>query len=237
MNAKVSTLSALAATFAAAVCGARAEAQEPIRPGADGGWYLGGEAGWTDLGSEEAYLPTTKDAQAWSSGFAVGVRLGYQFGGLRIEEEFRHASNNLERIGLHPARGARDAEIFMTNALYDFDLGWPVSPHVGAGIGAVGLHDGGQVPVLGITSFDNSTSWVFGYQAIAGISYRLAAGLTAELDYRYLSTMTPHFTTSPGLVIDGVAQGSRSISSGYSTQTILISATWHFDDRAPAAGR
>ncbi|MGH7093820.1 MAG: outer membrane protein [Stellaceae bacterium] len=229
MNAKVLTLSALAA----ALCAPAAEAQAP----AASGWYLGGEAGWTDLGSEEAHLPTKKDAQAWSDGFAAGVRLGYQFGGLRIEEEFRHATNDLDRIGLHPAEGARDAEMFMTNVLYDFDLGWPVSPHIGAGIGAVELHDGGHVPVLGITSFDNSSDWVFGYQAIAGISYKLAAGLTADLDYRYLSTTPPHFTTSPGLVIDGVVEGSQPMSSGYSTQTILISAIWHFGGPALAAGR
>ena len=232
MSARALLRSALAVACAAALRTPRAEAQPPGQPD---GWYIGGEAGWTDLGSEEAYLPTAKDAQLWSSGFAAGVRLGCRFGGLRVEEEFRHASNDLDRFGLHPAQGARDAEIFMTDAVYDFDFGWPVSPHIGAGIGAVELHDGSRVPVLGIASFDNSTSWVFGYQAIAGISYPLAPGLTADLDYRYLSTTTPHFTTSPGLVIDGVAQGGRPLNSGYSTETILVSAIWHF--AGPAAGR
>ena len=29
----------------------------------------------------------------------------------------------------------------MTNAIYDFPLGWALTPHLGAGVGAVVLHD------------------------------------------------------------------------------------------------
>jgi OmpA-OmpF porin, OOP family len=195
---------------------------------AQGGWYVGGEGGWSSLGSEEAHIPGKQDGETWSDGFAVGARAGYRFGQFRLEEEFRYASSNLERIGLHPSVGSRDAYAFMTNGIYDFNVRLPVSPHIGVGIGAVDLHDGAHVPVLGIASFDNSSDLVFGYQAIAGISYPLTPQLSVDLDYRYLATTTPHFTTSPNLVIDGVFQGSKPLTSGYATQTILASAIWHF---------
>jgi opacity protein-like surface antigen len=205
-----------------------ARAQDAGQASAGSGWYMGGEAGWAALGSEEGRIPSTQDAQVWSNGFAVGARVGYWFGPLRLEEEFRYGSDNLDRIGLHPAQGSRDAYAFMTNALYDFDMGWPVTPHVGVGIGAVELHDGARVAVLGIPSVDNSSDWVFGYQAIAGVSYPIASRVTVDLDYRYLATATPRFTTSPGLVIDGVFRGSEVLSSGYAVQTILGSLIWHF---------
>jgi opacity protein-like surface antigen len=222
----------MAATFAAvtALClSASAQAQVSGPPNAGAGWYLGGEGGWTQLGSEEAHIPGNKDGEDWSNGFAVGARVGYRFSALRLEEEFRYGSNNLDHIGLHPAQGSRDAYAFMTNALYDFDMGWPVIPHVGAGIGAVELHDGAHVAGLGIPSFDNSSDWVFGYQAIAGLSYPIAPRVSAELDYRYLATTRPHFTTSPGLVIDGVSRGNDVLSSGYAIQTILASVIWRLD--------
>lgn len=204
-------------------------AQTAAPVGAADGWYIGGEAGWAALGTQESYLPTAKDGETWSDGFAAGARAGYRFGQFRVEEEFRFTSNNLERIGLHPSLGSRDSYAFMTNGIYDFKVGLPVSPHIGAGIGAVELHDGAHVPVLGIASFDNSSDLVFGYQAIAGISYPVTPQLSADLDYRYLATTTPHFTTSPGLVIDGVPQGSKPLSSGYAIQSILASLIWHFD--------
>jgi len=148
---------------------------------------------------------------------------------VRIEEEFRFGTNDLGRIGLHPSLGSRDAYAFMTNGIYDLSVGLPVTPHIGVGIGAVDLHDGAHVPALGIASFDNSSAWVFGYQAIAGITYPIAPNLSADLDYRYLATTTPHFTTSPNLVIDGAFQGDKPLSSGYAIQTILASVIWHFE--------
>ncbi len=37
--------------------------------------------------------------------------------------------------------GDRRGYAFMTNAIYDFNIGWALTPHLGAGIGAVTLHD------------------------------------------------------------------------------------------------
>ena len=204
-------------------------AQTPAPQHSAAGWYIGGEAGWTDLGKEEGALPPKVFPEAWHNGFAVGARVGYRLGPVRLEQEFRYGENELSRIGLHPSQGSRAAYAIMSNVLYDFDLGGPVSPHLGAGIGAVALHDDARVAVLGISSVDDDTDWVLGYQAIAGLSYAINPSVSAELDYRYLATATPQFTTSPGLVVDGVPTGSQRFSSGYAIHTILASVIWHWD--------
>ena len=106
----------------------------------------------------------------------------------------------------------------MTNVIYDFTIGWPVSPHIGAGIGAVEVIDS-----LSINSFTlrnpigppispssplsvapqtfggtllNGSSWRFGYQGIAGIRYDFSPAVSFDLDYRYLGTTSTTVTNN-----------------------------------------
>jgi OOP family OmpA-OmpF porin len=112
----------------------------------------------------------------------------------------------------------------MTNVIYDFAIGWPVTPHIGVGIGAVDNVDsislntvtlnglglttvsgpGGVLGRIGAgTPFPNPTlggtflkgsQWNFGYQAIVGVRYDINPLLAFDLDYRYLATTSPTFT-------------------------------------------
>ena len=106
----------------------------------------------------------------------------------------------------------------MTNFIYDFTIGWPVTPHIGFGIGAVDNVDsvslnpvtlnglgpttvsgpGGVFGRIGAgTPFPNPTlggtflkgsQWNFGYQAIAGFRYDINPLLAFDVDYRYLAS-------------------------------------------------
>jgi len=52
-------------------------------------WYIGGEAGWSDLNDAHdtaSGLPTLH--KSFDSGYAVGGRAGYQMGPWRFEEEY-----------------------------------------------------------------------------------------------------------------------------------------------------
>ena len=86
----------------------------------------------------------------------------------------------------------------MTNAIYDFNIGWAITPHIGAGIGAVVLHDsvsfrpGRSGSAQGFT-ISSSSDTEFGYQGIAGIRYNINPSLAFDLDYRYLATTDPSF--------------------------------------------
>ena len=87
--------------------------------------------------------------------------------------------------------GNRHTHSIMTNVVYDFILGWPVTPHIGVGIGAMNVSDHLSVPISGILF--NDSSWQFGYQAIAGLRYEINEYLALDLDYRYLATTESMF--------------------------------------------
>jgi len=129
-------------------------------------WYVGPEGGWTSLSNQKTPITTVPfradvgpagfvppngpffsnfaGSARYDSGFNAGGRLGLQYGPLRVEEEYSYRHNGLSSFqsffgpGLNNAfRGNRNTNSIMTNFIYDFTLGWPVSPHIGFGVGAV----------------------------------------------------------------------------------------------------
>src|SRR6266436_8617837 len=162
-------------------------------PEARAQFYIGAEGGWTSLPSHTDTIPgVTSFTAQFNGGFNAGFRGGYQWGPWRFEEEYSYRQNNVENnfggtgFSINGVSGNRHTNAIMTNVLYDCTLGWPRTPHVGVGIGAVEVFDGLKVPGIG-QLFNNST-WQFGYQGIAGLRYNLNPFLALDLDYRYLAT-------------------------------------------------
>ena len=130
--------------------------------------------------------------------------------------------------------GERNTHSIMTNVIYDFTVGWPVTPHIGFGIGAVDNVDsislntvtlnglglttvsgpGGVLGRIGAgTPFPNPTlggtflkgsQWNFGYQAIAGFRYDINPLLAFDVDYRYLATTSPTYHQQRGSAVPAV---------------------------------
>jgi outer membrane protein OmpA-like peptidoglycan-associated protein len=235
--------------LAVAFGGAQAHAQLQLwpGPGTPGAFYVGPEGGWTALTNQTdqtntrtiinpslgfiGTIPGRQPAANFDSGFNVGGRAGYQWGPWRLEEEYSYRRNSLSgftgagAFGFTTAgrfaTGQRTSNSIMTNAIYDFTIGWPVSPHIGVGVGAVEVIDSvslnpatlpgpgipptigpaaGAVPsrllptpqTFGGTLLKGS-SWQFGYQAIAGLRYDFSPSVSFDLDYRYLATTDPTF--------------------------------------------
>ena len=193
-------------------------------------FYLGAEGGWTvlnDQTSTAAGLPSAKSR--FDSGFAAGARVGYEMGPWRFEEEYTYRRNGLDRItaaGFTPAgtKGERQSHAIMTNVLYDINLpalGFgptlPVTPHIGAGVGAVNIRDRAFAPGLG--RFFDDDDWQFGYQAIGGIRYNITPNVAFDLDYRYLATTTATFRV-PG--------NGTKYKSGYDTHNLMASLVYRF---------
>ena len=168
------------------------------------------------------------------SGFNVGARGGYQWGPWRFEEEYSYRHNSLSNSNtlniLGPfgntfttnggrTQGQATSHAVMTNAIYDFTIGWPVTPHVGAGIGAVDvitsasinsftlprsigapINPASPLSVQGPQTFGGTllsgNGWRFGYQAIAGFRYEFSPTISFDLDYRYLGTPNQTITNS-----------------------------------------
>jgi OmpA-OmpF porin, OOP family len=212
--------------------GARAQLLAP--PSGPGTWYFGGQTGWTDLENQSGKFAGTPLKERYDDGFNVGVRGGYEWGPWRFEEEFSYQNNGLTGVnnafipggGTGHVSGGRDAYAFMTNAIYDFNIGWALTPHLGAGIGAVDLHDsvsfrsgsGFKTP----STFASNSQTEFGYQGIAGIRYNINPSLAFDLDYRYLATTDPTFHSVLG-----------KYTSGYSTHNIVASLTVRFGAALP----
>ena len=193
-------------------------------------FYLGAQGGWTvltDQKSTSAGFPTV--SSGYDSGFAVGARAGYEMGPWRFEEEYAYRRNDLDRItaaGFTPAgvKHGRQSHAIMTNLLYDINfanfgmaLPWPITPHIGAGIGAVNIIDRAFAPGLG--RFFDDDDWQLGYQAIAGFRYNIAPAIAFDLDYRYLATTEATFRV-PG--------NGTTYRSGYETHNLMASLVYRF---------
>src|SRR5919109_2545152 len=141
------------AALAMALGGAQANAQFAFLGGPyPVAYYIGPEGGWTQLTNQKdtvttpaftvnngPALNTFQFNTKFDSGFNAGARAGVQWGPLRIEEEYSYRHSGLSNFGGAPTgnnnlfQGNRNAHALMTNFIYDFTLGWPVSPHIGFG--------------------------------------------------------------------------------------------------------
>src|SRR6516165_947990 len=141
------------------------------------------------------------------SGFNVGARGGIQWGPWRLEEEYSYRRNSLSNNNtlniLGPlgntftttggrASGSAHSNALMTNVIFDVGTwGWswwvPITPHVGAGIGAVDVVTDASInsftlgkaigpPIIPSSPLSvapqtfggtviNGSAWRFGYQA------------------------------------------------------------------------
>src|SRR6266446_3268103 len=271
--------------LAVAFGGAQAHAQLQLwpGPGTPGAFYVGPEGGRTSLTNQTdqtntrtignpslgfiGTIPGRQPAANFDSGFNVGGRAGYQWGPWRLEEEYSYRRNGLSSFsatnvfgntvtsGGGHGSGQRLSHAIMTNVIYDFTIGWPISPHIGGGIGAVDIIDSvslnprtftalpgfvAQTPV-GLVPLPQTfsgtllhgSSWQFGYQAIAGLRYEFNPSVSFDLDYRYLATTDTTLNNTGRFPFPNGNRGTNccgggQYKTGYSTQNIVASVTMKF---------
>jgi OmpA-OmpF porin, OOP family len=222
-------------------------------------YYIGPEGGWTSLSNQRTTISTPAfnlsttgtntgpfvngftGSARYDSGFNAGARGGLQYGPIRVEEEYSYNHNGLSSFSSFYSpfvpnsafTGNRNTNALMTNFIYDFTVGWPVSPHIGFGVGAVDNVDsvslrsftipnspaisptglvfvntpaGSSAAALPATiggTFLKASTWNFGYQAIAGFRYDINPLLAFDLDYRYLASTEPTFSNKGVFPVPG----------------------------------
>ena len=117
---------------------------------ADPGFYVTGSAGLSMPRDSDIDGTGVNTTASLDEGWGAFLGAGYGFAnGIRGELEFGHLRNGFDSIGGANATG--DAKIWsaMANVLYDFRMGWPVIPYVGAGIGVARLDLDGTSPIAG----------------------------------------------------------------------------------------
>jgi opacity protein-like surface antigen len=212
---------------------APSSAQTAAPAGPSSGWYIGGEAGWTHLADEpaKAIIPVhgpRSDNETWEEGFALGARAGYRWGPWRTEEEFRAQRNDPATFSKAAATGQAVAYAVMTNLLYDFPTFDRWTMHVGAGIGALILHE--EIKTAGFSNgVITGTDTEFGYQVIGGFEYPVSPAVAVDLDYRYLAVAEPRLRTTPGFVDGGEPAGNLPAGTGYHSHNLLASLIYRFD--------
>jgi opacity protein-like surface antigen len=171
------------------------------------GTYLsiaGGGAWTTSLYDEpksNAPCPTCGFKElALPNGFAGAAALGFVFApGFRLEGELGLRSNRVDYTVPVPFDATTDFEgnlagraaIFsaMLNAWIDIPTGSPLTPYIGAGVGAANVK-------MNFTNSDNNAEdgdvnagqTVFAYQLGAGAAYAVTPEVSLTLDYRFIGT-------------------------------------------------
>ena len=193
-------------------------------PGSQAQFYIGGETGWTGLPDQTDMISGVYSVLArFNGGFNIGVRAGYEWGPWRFEEEYGYRQNGARDLlgsnfAIKAVSGDRHSNSIMTNVVYDFTVGYPITPHVGFGVGAANVFDGLKLPRIG--QLVNNSSWQFGYQGIAGIRYKLGQALTLDLDYRYFAAIAPTF---------GIPRTNLHYSAYYKTNNFVASLIYRFE--------
>jgi OmpA-OmpF porin, OOP family len=277
--------------LAVALGGVQAHAQL-FPPGVPGVWYIGPEGGWTSLTSQSEstspvsftgpngatfVVPGINATPNTNAGYNVGARGGYQWGPWRFEEEYSHRGNQLSSSNsftfLGPFgnsvttpgsrfQGSSNSNALMTNVIYDFTLGWPISPHIGGGVGAVDVIDSLSInhftlvnpigppiqpPVpLSVApqtfggTLLNGSKWRFGYQGIAGIRYDFTPAVSLDIDYRYLGSTNQTISNNasarypfPNGTAGTNCCGGGSFTSKYTSNNVVASITMKFGAPAP----
>ena len=176
------------------------------------GLYIAGGAG------ANYRFPSTSDAGVKLKSTEVGAlglaSIGWGFGnGLRAELEGNFRQNDIARTVAGGAIASRKVGYTqsygpMVNVMYDINLGLPVTPYVGAGVGYAWekVQDRGD---FSTTTFRiNDTRGALAYQGILGVAYSLSSmvpGLSLTAEARYYGTTSPtiHTQTRTAGVLGG----------------------------------
>jgi opacity protein-like surface antigen/outer membrane protein OmpA-like peptidoglycan-associated protein len=232
----MSLRAALLATGLVAVAAGTAQADPS-------GLYGGVSAGWSHLDGIDSSGSTLGFSATPSNGFLAVGRLGYAFGPLRFEGEVGYRRQGIDaltvgndgglgaRLGKGSLTGASaspagsvTALSFMANGLYDVAHVGPLTPYVGVGLGGAELSLN-SLAVSG-TTIANGSDFVFAYQGIAGIRYRLGDQLSLGVSYRYFATADASFKDASGV----------PFHAGYASHNVLLDLVYYFGGQ-PGGGR
>lgn len=152
-------------------------------------------------------------------GWGVMGGVGYGYGnGFRSEVNLNYSDVSVDNVSGATGNGDVDVLNLMIDLLYDLDVGMPVTPYIGAGIGVARVDFDGISPVAGNNSEIDDEDVVFAYQGIAGLSYLLNEEWTLFADYRYTGTLDPGFTTNQNVDVD----------SEYADHRVMVGFRWFF---------
>ncbi|HYZ61908.1 MAG TPA: OmpA family protein [Acetobacteraceae bacterium] len=170
-------------------------------------------------------------------GFVGVTSIGWGFGnGLRAELEGSYRYNAVKRLpGAVTSGGHEQKYGVMVNLLYDFDLGWPVMPYVGVGVGEQTTEwRNGSLTAPDTFIRLQHPDFQLAYQGILGASFPLPIpGLSLTAEYRFLAQPTRHVVFGQYFA-PGVAKGAEARFADDYNHSLLLGLRYAFNVAPPA---
>lgn len=167
--------------------------------------YVAVRGGWSNL--RDMPVDYHHDAKpdrdiGFDNGWLAGLAVGTQpRDWLRVELELSHRQHAVALVMPGSgAGGSAGATAGMVNAYLDIPTGGRFTPYFGIGIGAASLAQQ-DIRADGAV-FTDDRSWAFAYQAMAGVSARLAPLWSSSLEYRWFGASSPVFSDREGYFYD-----------------------------------
>ncbi len=170
-------------------------------------------------------------------GFVGVAALGWGFGnGLRAEIEGDYRYNTLSRYpGAVTFQGSEQKYGGFVNLLYDFDLGWPVRPYVGVGVGEQTVQwKNGSVTAPNTFIRLQHEDPDAAYQAIIGAAFDTPIpGLALTAEYRFMAQPNRHEAYGQYFA-PGVAQPAEAHFADDYNHSLLLGLRYAFNAAPPA---
>lgn len=181
------------------------------------GPYVAVGGGYDSMPDRDLAINGHTVSSQWKPGEGAFAALGYRWSpALRTEVELSGREAKVESFnGVNPWAGKQWDNSVMLNVLYDINLGGPITPYVGAGLGASWLiwGDNFRATAQQPPTVYDSDSWRGGWQGIVGVSYAVSPKIALALDARLKGSFGDYkFPGSvPGREINQFNQQTRSI--------------------------
>jgi len=210
----------LAAAGLAALAPGSAAAQSLHGP------YVAAGLGYDSMPDRDLTISGFQVSSQWKSGPAVFAALGYRWSpNLRFEIEGSGREAKVKAFNeVNPWAGKQWDNSVLFNVLYDVNIkGWPVTPYVGAGLGATWIiwGDNFRATRQNPPTIYDADSWRGGWQGIVGLSYAVSPKIALAVDYRYHGSFGDY--KFPGSVA-----GKEINQFNQQTQTVFVSARYSF---------
>ena len=171
--------------------------------------------------------------------YAGIAAVGYGFGdGFRIQLDGNFYRNTFHKndsnfAGQGGATGAMKTYGPMVNVLYDINVGLPIFPYVGAGVGYQWVKLGRDLSDSVFGDTIGGTEGSFAYDIIAGVAYplQMVPGLSVTAEYRFTQlTQSRNYNAS----FEGVPDGSAKFGQ-QSSHTFLLGLRYQLFQPPPPA--
>lgn len=157
-------------------------------------WYVGAFGGLSYTPAITDGFKITFDNPGWD----IGAHFGYRWDPVRLELEYLFQRSRLDIPFVDDtttnASGHLNINSAMANVIYDINIDSSIVPYIGFGIGytnidasvnsTISLPGGGEESI----DIDSGSQSKFGYQALAGIGFRVMENATMNFGYRYFGT-------------------------------------------------